>query len=273
MPRSAALSRIEAAAVAALDRGDERAVHPTVLRFLLRVYAFDESSDVGARLESALGVAVERYADTASTLERARWLTLFIDVCSVADDPRVRSAVEGLSELLAGEWPRVGDLDSASASIEACLRAAEAPRSRRLLSAAIDELERVVGQAYRPGHGLATVAEHVHLASALLIAFAITARIPYAMLAEELVQVARRKWWRTPEGAFDASFEDNCDAAGVLRRLAALHRDREYIAAAVVSAGADYDGDADRILSFLESQLPAADVVRSAAFGLTLLDR
>ncbi len=67
---------------------------------------------------------------------------------------------------------------------------------------AIDQLERVVGGSYRPGEGLVrdldgvrargSVDDHVRGASALLTAFEITGRLPYSMLAEELIAVAGR---------------------------------------------------------------------------------
>jgi uncharacterized protein YyaL (SSP411 family) len=267
------LARIEAAALASLERAGRRPADPTVLRFLLTLHAADDSSRAGARLESALGVAVERYRDAATARDRARWLRLFVDVSTVADDERVRAAVEELSARLAGEWPALGDAEAAAGSIDACLLAGSALERSALLSAAVDELERLVGRVYRPGQPLGSAGEHVRLASALLTAFAITGRIPYAMLAEEEVQTARRAWWRSDRGAFDAPFDVNCDAAGVLRRLGALHRDPQYIARAIVSSDANYERDADRILAALERQLPPDDVVGAAAYGLVLLDR
>ena len=68
---------------------------------------------------------------------------------------------------------------------------------------AIDQLERVVGGGYRPGDGLVarsatasrrrgSVADHVRGASALLTALELTGRLPYSMLAEELIAIAGR---------------------------------------------------------------------------------
>src|SRR6185436_20821472 len=81
-------------------------------------------------------------------------------------------------------------------------------------------------------------------------------RIPYAMLAEELMQFARRTLWdeaaaafASAPGALDRPFALNCLAASVYDRLARLHADDEYRAVAVIAAGADYRGDAARILS------------------------
>ena len=87
------------------------------------------------------------------------------------------------------------------------------------------------------------------------------------MLAEELIQDARRGPW--DEGDLIV----HCGAARVLCRLAALHADDAYRGAAVIATGADYRGDASRIL---ESQSARAlDRARSgpdesAAYALAL---
>ena len=63
---------------------------------------------------------------------------------------------------------------------------------------AIDELEHAVAASYRPGEGLVgsgpaagrgSADDHVRAASALLTAFEMTGRLPYSMLAEELIAV------------------------------------------------------------------------------------
>ena len=111
---------------------------------------------------------------------------------------------------------------------------------------AVDELERLVGTAYRPGARLgrprsadeaALLTAHAACASALLTAFEITGRLPYAMLAEELVQplTAIRLGLHA---ALPSTV--NCEAARVLCRLAALHEMPTIAAAAVVAPGADY---------------------------------
>jgi hypothetical protein len=104
-------------------------------------------------------------------------------------------------------------------------------------------------------------------ASALLTAFERTGRLPYSMLAEELIQAERRGPWD------DGDLPIHCGAVRVLCRLAALHADDQYRGAAVIASGADYRGDASRIL---ESQSARAlDHARSspdesAAYGLAL---
>jgi hypothetical protein len=74
------------------------------------------------------------------------------------------------------------------------------------------------------------------------------------MLAEELVQHARRLWWRDVDGAFDGSFAVNCNALHVLCRLAALHADADYRKAAVVAPVASYVGDARRLAASLSGR-------------------
>src|SRR5439155_1129927 len=113
--------------------------------------------------------------------------------------------------------------------------------------------------------------------SALLAAYTVSARLPYSMLAEELMQFIRRTRWDETAGCFtDGDSETgemlrlNCAAARVLCRLAALHRDPDYVAAAVVAAGALYADDAGRILTSQQEVARAAGLDESAAYGLAL---
>jgi len=84
------------------------------------------------------------------------------------------------------------------------------------------------------------------------------------MLAEELMQFARRTLWDDEAGGFfgrdttksvstgDADREKpfvlNCEAARVLCRLDALHRDPEYQKVAVIAEASNYARDAERTL-------------------------
>src|SRR6185503_13251957 len=105
----------------------------------------------------------------------------------------------------------------------------------------IDQLERVVGGAYRPGAGVAHTCDgaradgspidQVRASTALLTAFECTGRLPYSMLAEELIQHAQRDAWDVGDVVV------HCEAARVFCRLAALHDDPEYRGAAVIAAG------------------------------------
>jgi hypothetical protein len=99
------------------------------------------------------------------------------------------------------------------------------------------------------------------------------------MLAEELIQTTRRRAWDDESGGFidrtagaaEKPFAANCEAVRVLSRLAALHRDTGFRAAAVVSAGADYERDAARVLDYLWSSADARGA-GAAALGLALTD-
>jgi len=137
---------------------------------------------------------------------------------------------------------------------------------------AIDELERIIASAYRPGESL-TVAPH--LASALLTAFEITGRLPYSMLAEELMSGLRAESasvrLRTESAsARQTDLVDDCEAALVFCRLAALHGNAEYRAAAVLAPGADYRADAARILRDCAPLALAAQVEDAARYGIAL---
>jgi uncharacterized protein YyaL (SSP411 family) len=156
-------------------------------------------------------------------------------------------------------------VDETSASVDACLRAAGIVDPHELVPAAIDHLEHIVGGSYRPGEGVrGSAADQVHAASALLTAFEITGRLPYSMLAEELMQIARREPWP------DTDLLGHCEAARVLSRLAALHDDPAYRGAAIVATDADYRSDAARILAAQSARAHAAPTPHAAAYGLAL---
>jgi hypothetical protein len=96
------------------------------------------------------------------------------------------------------------------------------------------------------------------------------------MLAEELVQAARRTMWDNERDAFfdrkrgaggHRPFALNCEAVTVLTRLAALHRSDEYREAAVIAPDADYDDDAARILQALAADAPGHGLA-GAVYGL-----
>ena len=86
------------------------------------------------------------------------------------------------------------------------------------------------------------------------------------MLAEELMQYARRMLWTQAGGFLDwlgdgtfvrpdeKPFALNCEAARVLRRLAALHDTDEYREVAVIAPGADYRRDATETLTSVAGQ-------------------
>src|SRR5207344_999318 len=100
----------------------------------------------------------------------------------------------------------------------------------------------MAGGAYQPGEGVrGGLINQVRAASALLTAFEITGRLPYSMLAEELMQTAGRT---APDGPDPDTIVVHCEAARVLCRLATLHDDAGYRNSAIIAPGADYRGAA-----------------------------
>ena len=263
-----AIERIVARILEALARGDE--VGPLALTLLLRRYGATDRQDLADALGPALAAAAERDFAAAAPSD-ADWLTLFAETCAVSDDARLRGAAERLIAALRRQWAAAADVESAMWSIGACLSAADLVDPRELVPAAIDELERIVSATYRPGAGIGhlvgrpetvrgLLADHVRAASALLTAYELTARLPYGMLAEELMQFSLRQ-----------PLVLDCEAARVLMRLAALHATAAYREAAVLAPGVDYANDAARVLAALEPEFRAHGV-DAAVFGLALAE-
>ena len=249
----------------------------TALTFLLRHYLATGRDGLGDAVGMALAGALPRGAAEENVTARAEWLTLFAEATALSDDERLLAAAGGLLTGLREEWPSAMQVADAAASVDACLRAADVAGlvdPQDLVPAAIDQLERIVGGAYQPGGGMAatihggahvrgSAADQVRSAAALLTAFERSARLPYSMLAEELIQPARR----------DAAGGDAliaCETARVLCRLAALHADDQYRGAAVVAPDADYRADADRMLSALAERALAGGLDAAAAYGLAV---
>jgi hypothetical protein len=245
---------------------------PVALTFLLRRYRATGRDDLTDTLGSALARAVDACRAATSCDARSRWLEAFVMAASLSSDARMRWAIADLVAGLQAEWRRTTSVADLVTSVDACLQATTVFESADLVRGAIDELERVVASAYRPGHGIAAtigaadgssrrLADQIRSASALVTACVGTARLPYGMLAEELVQFARRTFWDERAGAFvggqatAAEFDANCDAVRVLCRLSRLLEDADYQRAAVVAPDANYRDDASRILA---SQLAAA---------------
>ena len=227
------------------------AIDPMAVRFLLSQYAATGSDELSAIVGRALALALDQHG-AAPAEERAEWLRLFADAAVWSEDERVAAAIVSLLPIV--------DVRAAD-GIDAVLHASTTIGDRARLSAAVDALEQLVARGYEPGDGVAA-ADQFTVASALLTAFDITGRLPYAMLAEELVQTAQRSG--EPSDAASA-----CRAARVLCRLAALHGDDEYMRAAVVAAGADYRGDSERLLAAHAAR--ALETPRTAAlYGLAL---
>jgi hypothetical protein len=266
---SGAVENVTVSVLAALARDEP----PTAaaLRFLLRAHSATGRDDIRDALEPALARALELAPDAALD-EQPQWLVLFAEAAAMSGDDRLSSIAAVLVRHLRSTWGSDRPLDAAAAGVDSCLRAAELVSTADLIRAAIDELERIVGAAYRPGCGVSDrLSDQIAVASALLTAYHATGRVPYSMLAEELVQVAHRTMWDERSGVFvehgtsaapQKPFGLNCEAVIVLSRLAALHRAADYRAAAVVAPGADYDADAARMLRSL-----AADVAEHGLSG------
>jgi uncharacterized protein YyaL (SSP411 family) len=271
--------------VAALEQGEP--VDPWSLTFLLRCYGATERADIRQALEPGLADALQRQALAQTVAERAAWLVLIADALALSADDRLRETATSLVSALRSGWGDSSDVVSGAASVDACLRASRSVDPGAIVQDAIDELERIVAAAYRPGAGLTQrgaggvavaggLAAHVALSSALLTAYDLSGRLPYSMLAEELMQFARRTLWDDGAARFiDAQLDPvdtcflNCDAARVLCGLAALHADDGYRAAAVIRPEAAYADDAARILTAQEGASRESGACRGA-YGLAL---
>ena len=253
---------------------------------LLRRYRDTDRADVREALGVALAHALERCPAAVSVDDRADWLVMLVDAAAITDDGRLRLAAADLASALEHDWGRAVVVETLMRSIDACLMAIHVFQPRTLVQRALDELERVVGAAYRPGEGIADLtaglpargrlADQIRSAAALLTAYSLTGRLPYSMLAEELTQFSLRTLWDAERGGFyeDAArlakpFVLNCEAARVLCRLAALHLDDDYRHVGILAPDANYAGVAGRILESQAAQLdaPGCD---AALFGLAL---
>jgi hypothetical protein len=255
-------------------RSADEAINGVTLTFLLRQYLSTDRADLRDALGAALAQALEDAPAEPTVTGRAAWLTLFVEASAVADDERILTAAEACLGRLRAEWPALNRVDEAAASIDACLRAADLFDPTTVVPDAIDQLERVVGGAYRPGAGVAhtcdggradgSAIDQVRASTVLLTAFELTGRLPYSMLAEELMQHVQRDPWD------DRDVVVHCEAARVFCRLAALHDDPGYRGAAVIAAGANYRGDAARLVTKLSPHARDASPADAAAYGLAL---
>jgi uncharacterized protein YyaL (SSP411 family) len=163
------------------------------------------------------------------------------------------------------DWTLFASWNGAMTS--AALHAAHAFHDDALGAFAIASLERLLTICYRPGQGLAHcidgrnrvagfLDDQFIVAGACLDAYDATANIVYEMMAEELARHAMRTMWDERAGAFfDRALPDpdeaiglmrrrltpfgaNCEAAMVLRRLAATSGNAEFASAADSILGA-----------------------------------
>jgi hypothetical protein len=248
--------------IADASRLDGRA-EPRCVQFLLRFYATTGREDLSHQAGLSLAGALRDYGAAASVRDRSAWLEVFVDARTLAEDDRVAEAVADLTGSLRADWTVASTADRAAAT-DACLRAAALPEHRDLAAEAIDQLESIVKSAYRPGRGVGACADQIGVATALLSAYQLSGRLPYPMLAEELMAAAG------PDLA-NEEFVVSCQAARVLCRLAVLHDDDEYRRAAIVAPRADYRRDAEAILARWSAEADRLGAA-GAIYGVALLE-
>ena len=246
-------------------------VGPTALTFLLRQYAATGRDDIAVSLGRGLAAALETSFASAPCRERAAWAGLFANVAVASDDPRVRAmAIDLVDRLKCEVAPEAG---VRARSLRARLEASHALGNSESLREVVSELESFVSERYQPGQPFGVLDDQLGIAAALLVAHTVTGRLPYSMLADELMQSAVHAWWDEQAGAFvnAREFELNCEAASLCCGLARLHRDDAYREAAVIPVDADYRGRAERVL---RSQAPLVRTlgVGAACYGLALAD-
>jgi hypothetical protein len=278
------LQTIEARIVEAIARAE--IVDAFALMVLLRGYRARGRDDLRVALEPALSRALAAWQSDSSASTRGAWLAMFVDAIALSDDERLRTAAREIVAGLKPIWLNATSVDEAAAAIEGCLRASTSnsmptaasmllPDADALTSNAIDALERMIAGAYAPGKGMTravggglrvrgTAGDQVRAASALLTAYEVSGRLPYSMLAEELMQQAAQY----PQSD---DFALSCETARVLVRLAVLHEDPGYRAAAVVAPGADYRRNASDILAAHAAQALARGAA-GAIYALALIE-
>jgi hypothetical protein len=236
--RIAALDAMVASLVATIASDDP---DPFVVRLLLARYRATGDEALFDALGGALARGIDRSASDREADERAAWLVTLAAAAAISDDEAVGAAIRALLEPLSS-MPE-------PFCIEASLCGAAAVHDVERLTSIVDNLERTIARTYEPGE---VMRDPIATASALLTAHDLTGRLPYSMLAEELMQTVRAR------AGGPAGVRDALQAADVLCRLAALHQDEEYRAAAVVAPGADYRADAERLIARYENdRLPS----------------
>jgi len=205
--------------------------------FLLREYVCDGTVRVRDAVEAGLTRGLTAAATEPDAWRRMQWLRVLAEGAALSDDRRLHEAVV------------------------------------RALPSTIDSLDAIVRRSYEPGEGLpgTTCGEQLRCGSALLAGFDLCGRLPYAMLAEELLRHARREWWSEDTAAYAADFRANCTALRLLCRLAALHANAEYSAAVALAPGGSHARDAARMVPLLVSR-SAAHPDAAAELGAALLE-
>ena len=254
---------------------------PAGVTFLVRRYAATGADEIRDVLERGLTTALDR-AEAGGRWD-VDWVHALCEAAAVADDERIADAAAAAALSLRDEWPCRDGIADAARSVDACLTAAVFAgdrlsgriegQARDLIAASVDELERVICIAYHPGEMLPRslrspdeadggVVEHVAAATALLTAYGLTTRLPYSMLAEELIQP-------TQLHEAECGIATRCALARALCRLARLHDDDEYRRAAVMANARDYRAEAAALLDGMTAaQLDSSE--NAAIVGVAL---
>jgi hypothetical protein len=268
---------------------------PAGLTFLARRYAATGADEIGDVLGRGLATALDRLYSGGRW--NADWVHTLCEAAIVADDERIADALAAAASGLRERWPCRDGIAEAMRSVDASLTAAAFLGDRQaggdFIRAAVDELERMISIAYHPGDLLPRslgrpdqadggVVEHAAAATTLLTAYDVTGRLPYSMLAEELIQLAGgpegphyvggpAHYAGGPEGLDRWSIGTRCALARALCRLARLHDDEEYRRAAVVAEARDYRAAAAALVDgVVAEELDASE--DAALVGIALDD-
>lgn len=216
-----------------------------------------------AAIDRARSLLVARRGDALAP-DAVRFL---LHECTRLTDDSLRVAVEhslthGLSAAHADPdpWRRIGWIAVLADAVRFSDDDRLGAEARRALPAAVERLEHEVRRRYEPGEGLsgATCLEEMRAACALFEALALTGRIPYGMLAEELWRHVRTRWWDDTTGLLAGDLQATCAGLRTAVRLSAWHADPDYMAAAVVGAGPDPWADARRMADAILGRLALA---------------
>jgi hypothetical protein len=259
------LDTITVRVVAALDAGAP--LTPAALEFLVRRFRDTGADAIPRALGLPLAAALTGPLEDEPLDTRARWLSALAAVAAVSSDPRIRDAGCGLAGGLQAACTSERRVRAVCSAIAALVEARDLV-GPAIAARAIDALEQVVAAGYRPGRGMsahldderdgsADAADQAGAAAALLAAHGATGRLPYAMLADELMQVAFRLRWE--ERAMSTAVRVCCG-------LSRLHRAPDFRASAVVSE-LDYETKADDLIAAMSVESDAA------AYGLALAER
>jgi hypothetical protein len=214
---------------------DDAPVSPSRLSFLVRRYPEAASDALRRALEQTLSEGLDAFERERDPVQRCRWLGALAEATLLAADDDLQVRVD------------------------------------RELPVVIDQLELLMRRVYEPGEGALgePVARQIEVALALLTAFDLSGRLPYAMLAEELVQLLRRHAL-DERGELRADARATATAVQVCCRLATLHQDPDYMARAVIAPEARYD-ELGRTLARTLS-IETCTRADAAEYGLALLD-